>query len=365
MKKIILLLLLSAALFTVQAQRYTPYIKFTEPTQSIGDIHEEKGCVTIKYHFSNIGAKPLIINSTNTSTTRIKITFPKKPILPKGEGDIIVTYTPKNKKGEFNRTITVMSNAKNRISVLRLSGKVIPRPLTIEEKYPTIVGDIRYKRNSNRITFNDIKNTESKTDTVYLMNYSDSIKTLEFIQLSDYITVKPAKLVLQPKEKSIIQVSYDASKKHDYGYTYERIQLSINGKHKYRNDLSLNARIIEDFSKLSKKELAKAPKVTFETTRFEFGTIIQGEKSKHIFKFKNEGKQDLLIRKIKASCGCTAVTSGAKIIKGGESSQIEVTFNSSNKRGRQHKFIHIICNDPINHTIKLEVIGNIKMPVKS
>lgn len=361
MKRIILLLLISTTLLTVKAQKYSPYIQFSKPTQSLGDIHEEKGSVTIKYHFTNIGSEPLIINNISTSTTRITFTYPKKPILPKEEGDIIISYDPTNKKGEFNRTLTVMSNAKNRISVLRLSGNVIPRPLTIEEKYPTVVGKLRYKNNSNRIFINEIRNTEVKTDTVFLMNYADSITDIELIKLPEYITAKPLKQNLKPKETSMIIISYDARKKNDYGYTYDRIELSINGKHEYKDDLSLNAVIIEDFTKLSPKDIANAPKANFETTQFEFGTIKQGESARHIFKFKNEGKKDLIIRKIKSSCGCTAVSPKSKIIKPGESSEIDVTFDSSNKRGRQHKFIHIICNDPINHTIKLEVIGNIEL----
>jgi len=359
MKKTLLLLIFTLLFACTQAQNKYAYIKFKTNKQTIKDIHEEKGIITTSYSFTNTGEKPLIINSANTSTSRISIEFPKEPILPGKKEKITIKYNPIKKRGEFNRTITIMSNAKNRISVLYIKGNVIPRPLTLKEQYPTVVNNLRYKRNQNRIYLNDVKNTKKISDTVHIYNHSKETLNLEFKHLSSYITIQPNKLIINPEEKKNFIVTFDASQKHDYGYVYERLQLYINGKHKYKNDLTLNANIIEDFSNLSNTEKANAPKVVFETTRFEFGNIKEGDITKHTFNYSNKGKSDLVIRKIRASCGCTAVTSKSKIIKAGESSKITVTFNSKNKRGRQHKFIHIICNDPSNHTIKLEVIGNI------
>lgn len=362
MKKFIFFIITILAATTLHAQNAKAFIKFSNKSEIIKDIHEEKGIVSISYKFVNTGNAPLIISKANTSTSRIKIDFPRKPILPNEGGEIKVKYDPTKKKGNLDRSITVISNAKNRIAILYLKGNVIARPLTIKEQYPTVVDKLRYKRSNNRMYFGDVKNTEVRLDTVYFMNNTKESLKLEFKDILDYIDIKPMKMTLAPNAKANFIISLDARGRRDYGYMYERLSLYVNGKHKYKGDLTINANIIEDFSYLSKRELKKAPKMVFEETRVEFGNLTQGEKATHVFKFKNEGKSDLIIRKIKTSCGCTAVNPESLIIKAGKDSKISITFNSKNKRGRQHKFIYIICNDPQNHTTKLQMIGNILMP---
>jgi hypothetical protein len=359
MKKILLFILALLALNTTQAQNKYAYIKFENNKVLLQNILEEKGLVDIVYKFTNTGESPLLITKANTSTSRISIKFPRQPILPNKSGEIIIKYNPKKKQGDFNRTINIISNAKNRIAVLYIKGNVIPRPLTLKEQYPTLVGKIRYKRDNNRPYLGDVKNTQTKSDTIFLLNNSDKELHLEFKDLIDYVKVSPKKTILAPRAKMQFILSLDGKANNNLGSVYERLQLYINGKHSYKDDISLNARIVEDFSTLSEKEIQNAPKMVFENIRFKFGTLTAGESTKHVFYFKNEGKRDLIIRKIKASCGCTAVTPKANIIKAGKKSQIDVTFNSINKRGRQHKFIYVICNDPSKSTIKLEVVGNV------
>jgi len=47
------------------------------------------------------------------------------------------------------------------------------------------------------------------------------------------------------------------------------------------------------------------PKIEFEESEFDFGTIEQGTAVEHIFKFKNTGEAPLVIVDAKSSCGCT------------------------------------------------------------
>jgi hypothetical protein len=140
----------------------------------------------------------------------------------------------------------------------------------------------------------------------------------------------------------------------------DRIDLIINGLKDSQNRLSVSATIEEDFSHLTPEELANSPKMVFEKTEFEFGTIKAGEKATNNFVFTNTGKSDLVIRKIKASCGCTATNPEKMIIKPGESSHITATFSSAGKKGHQNKTITVITNDPSQSSIVLKVIGDVE-----
>jgi hypothetical protein len=49
----------------------------------------------------------------------------------------------------------------------------------------------------------------------------------------------------------------------------------------------------------------KEPKMTFEEMKWDFGTITEGERVEHTFKFVNDGASDLVVSSATASCGCT------------------------------------------------------------
>ncbi len=106
------------------------------------------------------------------------------------------------------------------------------------------------------------------------------------------------------------------------------------------------------------------PKLVFEETTHDFGTIIRGEKLTYKFKFKNVGDADLVISKVSTSCGCTATHYPKEPVKPGQESYIEVVFNSVHKRGKQHKTVTILANTQPNRTI-LHVKGNVIMPEKN
>lgn len=341
------------------SQRYSSYIKFDSKQKDIGTIHEEKGVVKVEYKFTNTGTKPLIINQVKTPTIRIKAEWIKKPILPKKSGIITVFYNPQREKGSFSRTLTILSNAKNNITIIKIRGNVIPRPLTLEEQFPMVHDQLRFRKEGPRLYFNNIKNTEKKSDTLYFINYSDNNVTITFKEEPKFISLSCVPQVLKPKQRGKIIVEFDARKTKAYGHSYERIPLGINGNYDFKNEIAINALIDEDFSKLTEEQINNGPKVKFTHTKYNFGNLEHGKNITHKYFFQNIGKSDLIVRKIKAGCGCTPYMANKRYIKPGEKSFIEVTFKSKGRRGRQHKFITFITNDPVNPTIKLEIMGNI------
>jgi len=77
------------------------------------------------------------------------------------------------------------------------------------------------------------------------------------------------------------------------------------------------------------------------------------------FVVTNAGKHELIIHKVKASCGCTATKPAATHIKKNKSTEIAVEFNTAGRRGRQHKTITVITNDPVNPQIILNIQGEL------
>ncbi|MEL6987767.1 MAG: DUF1573 domain-containing protein [Bacteroidota bacterium] len=89
--------------------------------------------------------------------------------------------------------------------------------------------------------------------------------------------------------------------------------------------------------------------IEFDESSFDFGTISSGEKVGHVFTFTNTGDVPLVIVNAKGSCGCTVPFFPKVPIMPGESSEIEVEFDSKNKYGMQSKRVTITANtEPVN-----------------
>lgn len=85
-------------------------------------------------------------------------------------------------------------------------------------------------------------------------------------------------------------------------------------------------------------------KITFESDVFDFGTIKEGEVVEHTFKFKNEGKEPVILAQVTASCGCTTPSYTVDPILPGKEGDIKVSFNSAGQPGVQQKIVTVSSN---------------------
>ena len=98
------------------------------------------------------------------------------------------------------------------------------------------------------------------------------------------------------------------------------------------------------FSQTDASVTKNGPLLTFEENTFDFGTIAQGDKVDHVFKFTNTGNESLIITNIQVTCGCTAPAWPRHPIPAGEKGEIKVVFNSSGKMGNQNKVVTVVSN---------------------
>ena len=93
---------------------------------NFGNIQERAGLVTHRFKVVNIGDAPLVFISATASCGCTKPQVPKQPVAPGDTGIVTVSYEPVGRPGEFNKTITVKTNAKPAKLKLRIAGNVIP-----------------------------------------------------------------------------------------------------------------------------------------------------------------------------------------------------------------------------------------------
>lgn len=110
----------------------------------------------------------------------------------------------------------------------------------------------------------------------------------------------------------------------------------------------------------SNADTAKAAKIVFEQSFYNFGEIVQGQQIGHKYKFTNTGLSPLVIKSVIASCGCTLPQYPHKTIPAGASEVINVVFSTASYTpGKVAQSILILANTiPID--VSLTITGEVK-----
>jgi len=93
---------------------------------------------------------------------------------------------------------------------------------------------------------------------------------------------------------------------------------------------------------------APAPVISFDKIHHDFGKIPQDQKVSHSFKVTNKGGAPLQIKEIRPSCGCNYTIVGQRNLNPGESTFIEVHFDSTGMTGNIHKSLEVASDDPVS-----------------
>lgn len=336
-----------------------PKIKFDQTTYDFGQIHEEGGKVTARFNFTNIGTEDLLLQSVRPGCGCTAANYTKTAIAPGQQGFIDATYNPAGRPGSFNKNIKVTTNEpemnveKPAPHMLFIKGAVTPKPKTAFERdgYNIGKGMVRFKTNTQKL---DLLSSESHNDTFLVKNFWDKDVNIT-LKKSGYIsevsrTFGPS---IKAGEEGSIVIKYDASKRNDFGTLKDIVVFNTNDSIEQDKEIYYQINIKEDFSKLSKGQLKKAPVANFDKTFLDFGNVKIGTTATQVIKVSNDGKSDLIIRKIDPTHASVSVKCEKTVLKKGESTDITFVYDAKRKKGKQTSAIFIITNDPNNSQITI------------
>lgn len=364
MKRILLFtMMVTFAVITISAQQKSSSIFFKYKVYDFGTIKEQDGIVTCNFEFSNPSKGPLIIQRIITTCDCTTTEWPKEPLAPGASGTIKVAFNPKDRPGKFDKTITIYSNAETSTVVLQIKGVVLERPKSLEDIYNRLLGDFRFK--GTHLSFDRIFADKIKIDTLEFINVANEpVKIGCKLEGLTHLTVKFKPETLKPIEKGLMIVTFDAKKRNDWGFVIDRFYLTQNDKDINGGIISVSASIEENFSSLTDEQRTNAPRIELANTNYDFGQVAEGQSVESEFTFKNSGKSDLIIRKIKPSCGCTTVEPVDKIIKPGQTSSFKSSIKTAGFTGRISKSITVITNDPSSPSVAIRITGTVN-PAKN
>jgi len=114
---------------------------------------------------------------------------------------------------------------------------------------------------------------------------------------------------------------------------------------------------------ISGAEAAGVPALSVEPQSLDFGTMEQHEAKQSFLTLTNTGSAELNITKVHSTCGCTVATPAKNVLMPGESTRVDVTFNSENYQGDQIKYITIASNDPALTKKEIMIRAHIHVPL--
>ncbi|MFA0964802.1 DUF1573 domain-containing protein [Roseivirga sp. BDSF3-8] len=329
-----------------------------QKSHEFGLINEADGPVEHTFYFVNTGEDSLRVKGVRASCGCTTPAWSSDPVAPADTGFITARYNPTNRPGQFNKSLTITSNALRPLQVLTISGKVIPRPRTPAEDFPTKNGDLRSRYRAFYMGTITTRGPVSKEFTLY----NDGEDTIYFqpnTVVPDHIQLAFMPDTLPPSTKGKVVITYDSQKKGRFGYQTDNVVFFTSEKEAPHKSYSVMATIQEYFPPMTKEELKQAPKIGVSSRLIDYGNLIEGDTATREITISNNGLSPLEIRDITSNCGCIKGKASQTRVMPGESVKADIQFMSEGRKGSQQKMVTVFSNDPKDSakviTIKADV----------
>lgn len=103
-----------------------------------------------------------------------------------------------------------------------------------------------------------------------------------------------------------------------------------------------------------------------EGNAISFGKVYQtGEKVRETITLRNVGSENITIKSVSTSCGCTVALLSDSLIAPDQQTKISVEFNPAGYIGEVTKYIYIVNSDPKNQLMTVKMTGYIAYAIQS
>ena len=321
---------------------------------NFGSIEEAKGLASHVFTIRNTGDSSLVISRVTASCGCTRPEWTKEPIAAGKTATLKVTYNPKGRPGPFYKTITIYSNAEKPRYNLAIKGNVIPKPKVPVFTYPYAVGDLQLHTKS--ILYNNLRQNEALGEKISIKNDGKTSLDVSLGKMPDFLTAEVRPATLKPGEVGEITFLIDGHAIKHKGRKMLAIPLSVKavGEKEITDEIKVAANVIDDFSKYSAKDKAKAAAIHISGTLLDFGKV-PSKRSKIPFisskltgtvDITNNGKSDLIIYSFTSDNEHIYINRGKKTIKPGETTTYKVSIRPKDVKVRLEALVNIISNDP-------------------
>lgn len=348
--KYFLLILAALSAVPLHAQVKAEDIVFDTKLIDFGKINSKDGKLNANYKFYNKGPVDLIIREIDVACGCTTPRAYKKRIAPGDSGEISAEFNPKGILGNVTKWIHVKGNFSDAVHIeLKFKAEItnsdIGKDRETQKYYPGQYGYLLVM--TPQLSFGRQFSSFTSIDSIAIMNDGDKDYTVsEVTDLPAYLQVLNLPLSIAPKSTSYLKLKVDMRTTDTIGPIGGVAHLITNDRFYSTKEFRYGIDLVQDFSKLKRKELKRAPKLELSTKRIEMGTMKSGAIKSGKLSLSNTGKTDLKILRMSTDCSCAIINDLPRVIAPGETVEVMVQFDSVFKEGEQQKGITLYTNDP-------------------
>lgn len=339
------------AAVTVQA---AAEVRWLNDEHNFGAFDEDDGRVPCTFRFVNMGPDDISIKHVRPQCGCTTTTYTHKPVAPGDTGVINAEFNPVGRPGRFSKQAQVVFSDGSKASVT-MRGVVIGSSNTLRSRYPVEAG--RMKMRGDQVSLGTVFHGRGKTGFLEVYNGAADSASVRVGGLPPSVRVKPSVDPVPPGEQCVLAVTLTPDRKTPYGILTDSMTVAMGTSPQVT--VGIQAIVEEDFSALTPGQAANAPQVSLSTDRVDFGRydpqggIIHGE-----FEIANNGKRDLLLRRVYTMDPGVSLTVSADKVKRGKKAVVKVAVDpAALPAPLLNARVQVIVNDPANPLSIVRLVG--------
>lgn len=336
-------------------------VRWLGTTHDFGAFREDDGKVTCQFRFVNEGPGAVSIRAARASCGCTAPSFTKSPVAVGDTGVVTVKFNPTGRPGRFSKSVTMDLAGETKLprQTLVIRGVVIGSSNTLRSRYPVESGSVKLR--TTQLPFGTVLKGKAKSTFLEVYNASETPVSPQWEGVPDYIRIASSDGGEIPAgEQAVYSFVLTPGDTALYGILTDSLFMKVEGETPLKIDVT--AILEEDFSRLTPGERQKAPQVSVDCDRVNFGTISgEGGIVSGTFNISNHGKGDLMLRRIYTIDPGVTVTVPSEKIKKGKSATATITVDPSQLPGDLlNARIQVITNDPDNPILIVRAVGEKK-----
>ena len=267
-------------------------------------------------------------------------------------------FYPQHQSGSQLKNIEVFSDGQPETVKLKLQVFVDDINAKMNAIYISQQGNLRFTKYD--LNYGEIYSHSAETIKISVYNPTSKRIDIAGFKAPKYMIATASLRAVLPQQSVDLTFVYSAIAANDFGEKLEEVIMVTNDSLFPDKKFIVRANLVEDFSKLTVEEKAKAPIFKAITPIVTLDTLTTRSSATATFLVTNKGKSPMFIRKVYGTCGCTDITYDSLTpIKKGKKAKITVTYNSKSDMGSVSKKIYVITNTPGKPQNELELKAHV------
>ncbi len=349
-----LLLILGGCAFSacILAQ---PKIEAEHDAENLGEIMFQVPAKVV-FKVRNTGNEDLVIKEVNPSCGCVVVDWNRESIPPGNTATINAIYDAKM-LGVFQKDIEVFTNVSENPVYLHFQGRVVKKVTDFSGAFPYEMGDLRLT--ANKVEFENVNKGDQPIVELQVLNRGRKSYQPRLMHLPSYLTARYSPEVLAGGRIGKIELTLNSEKLNTMGLTQTSVYLSrYEGDHvSDENEIAVSILLLPDFSSMTAKERALAPRMDLSADLLDMGTLSKRRKTMSLY-IKNTGQQMLDITGLQMLNKALTVSLSNKNIEPGGVARMKVSVDAEYLvEGDNELQLLLIVNDPFQpmRTVTIKV----------